>query len=162
MKATTKFLTGAAAAATLAVSAAAPAQAQSWDRRDRGVDVGDVIAGVAIVGGIAALVAALDNNNNRYAYSRPGYGYPGAGYAYAPASRYGSAQAAVNACGREAMRLGRNVQVTDLDRTNRGYRVRGRVDVLDYAGRGWNRRYDVDRERFTCYAVNGRVVDFRA
>lgn len=161
MKALTKMLTGAAAAAALTVTAM-PAQAQSWERRDRGVDAGDIIAGVAILGGVAALVSALDNDNGRYGYGYGngrydrGYGYGQNGYGY---NRYGSAQAAVNACGREAQRYGRNVQITDLDRTNRGFRVRGVVDQIE--GRGWNRRYNVDREDFTCLAVNGRIYDFR-
>ena len=67
----------------------------------------------------------------------------------------------MNVCARQAQRYGRNVQVTDLDRTNRGYRVRGRFYVADYEGRGWNRRIDYDRESFTCYAANGRIYDFR-
>ena len=159
MKAFSKILTGGVAAAALALSTASPAQAQSWDRyrdRDRGIDAGDIITGVAVVGGIAALIAALDNGNDRYSYDR-GYGY-GAGYGY---DRYGfgSPEAAVNACGRQAQRYGRNIQITDLDRTNGYYRVRGRIDVVDY-GR-WNRRYDIDRERFTCYARGSRGYDFR-
>jgi hypothetical protein len=162
-----KYLTGAAAAAALTVGMASPAQAQSWDRRDRGIDVGDVAAGVAILGGIAAVISALDGNGGYgYGYGQPsyGYGYPSAGYGYGYGnSRYGqgSAQAAVNVCGREAQRYGRNVTITDLDRDRRGYRIRGRVEVVDYDGRGWNRRYDVDREDFTCYAANGRIYDFR-
>ena len=169
MKALTKFLTGAAAVTALTVSAV-PAQAQSWDRRDRdrGVDAGDIIAGVAVLGGVAAIIAALDNGNGRYrdryarydrGYGQSGYGYGQTGYGYGY-DRYDSAQAAVNACGREAQRYGRNIQITDLDRTNRGFRVRGRVDQIEY-GRGWNRNYRVDRERFTCYAANGRIYDFR-
>ena len=168
MKALTKLITGAAAAAALTVTAAAPAEAQSRRHRD-GIDTGDIITGVAVLGGVAAIIAALDNGNNRYGYNnsrygraygyngygQPGYGYNGYGY-----NRYDSAQAAVNACGQEAMRYGQNVQITDLDRTNRGYRVRGVVDQIEY-GRGWNRRSNYDREDFTCYAMNGRIYDFR-
>ena len=69
MKALTKYLAGAAAAAALTVSAAAPAEAQWRDRRDRdGIDAGDIITGVAVVGGIAAILGALDNDGNRYGY----------------------------------------------------------------------------------------------
>ena len=177
MKAMTKYLTGAAAAAALTLTVASPAQAQYRYDRDRGIDAGDVIAGVAVVAGIAGLIAALDGNNNRYrddrynrGYDNRGYGYGNAGYGNAGYGNvgygnagygYDSAQAAVNACARQAQRVGQNVQITDLDRTNRGFRVRGRVDVAGYDGRGWNRRYDVDRERFTCYAANGRIYDFR-
>ena len=69
MKTLTKFIAGAATAAALTVSAASPAQAQYWnDRRDNGIDTGDIIAGVAVLGGIAAIVAALDNDGQRYGY----------------------------------------------------------------------------------------------
>lgn len=190
-----KYLAGAASAAALTIGTASPAQAQYWDRRDRGIDAGDIATGVAVLGGIAALISAFDGRGGygvdpRYGYNRgygvdPRYGY-NRGYGYDP--RYGgynggynrgynggysgygmgyggyghgSAQAAVNACGAEAQRIGRNVTITDLDRDRRGYRVRGRIDVVDYDGRGWNRGYDVDREDFTCYASNGRIFDFR-
>ncbi|HEX8640471.1 MAG TPA: hypothetical protein VF704_04875 [Allosphingosinicella sp.] len=183
-----KYLTGAAAAAALTVGAAAPAEAQYWDRRDRGVDIGDIATGIAVVGGIAALINAFDGRGgsaygygnaygygygygNAYGYGDPRYGYGyNRSYGYDPRygnSRvgygygHGSAQAAVNACGAEAQRYGRNVTITDLDRDRRGYRVRGRIDTVDVDGRGWNRRYDVDREDFTCYASNGRIFDFR-
>jgi hypothetical protein len=171
-----KYLAGAATAAALTVSAASPAQAQYWDRRDRGIDAGDIATGVAVLGGIAALIATFDgrggygvpaysqgyNYNRGYGYATPGYapGYGTRGFGY-NSYGHGSAQAAVNACGAEAQRLGRNVTITDLDRDRRGYRVRGRIDVVDYDGRGWNRRYDIDREDFTCYAINGRIYDFR-
>ena len=171
MKAMTKYLTGAAAAAALSLTVASPAQAQYRYDRDRGIDASDIITGVAVVAGIAGLISALDGNDNRYRYDRynRGYGYDygnrgygNTGYGYGNTGYgYGSAQAAVNACARQAQRVGQNVQITDLDRTNRGYRVRGRIDVADYDGRGWNRRYDIDRERFTCYAANGRIYDFR-
>ncbi|HWT13375.1 MAG TPA: hypothetical protein VN231_11520 [Allosphingosinicella sp.] len=161
MKALTKYLAGAATVAAFTLSAAAPAQAQSWDRyrdRDRGIDVGDVVAGVAILGGIAAVISAIDGDD------RYGYGYGRSDYRYGYGNdRYGhgGARSAVNVCAREAQRIGRNVQITDLDRSNGGFRVRGRIDVADYDGRGWNRRYDIDREDFTCFARNGRIYDFR-
>ena len=64
MKAVSKFLAGAAGAAALALSAA-PAQAQSWDRwdRDDGIDVGDILTGVAILGGVALAIDALDGDS---------------------------------------------------------------------------------------------------
>jgi hypothetical protein len=53
MKKISKVVTGAAAAAVMSVSFAAPADAQYRyrDRYDRGIDTGDVITGVAILGG---------------------------------------------------------------------------------------------------------------
>ena len=158
MKGITKILTGAAAAGALSATMAAPAQAQSWDRRDRdGIDVGDIVTGGAVIGGIAALIAALDGDHGRRYDRRYDRGY---GYGY---DRYGydNPQAAVNACGREAQRYGRNIEITDLDRTNRGYRVRGRVEQVEYDYGRRGRGYDIDRERFTCYVQGGRVYDFR-
>jgi hypothetical protein len=66
MKKISKIVTGAAAAALVTTGfAAAPAEAQryrTYDHRyydrDRGIDAGDVIAGVAIIGGIAATAIA--------------------------------------------------------------------------------------------------------
>ena len=174
MKAMIKYLTGAAAATALTLTLASPAQAQYRYDRDRGIDAGDIVTGVAVVAGIAGLIAALDGNDNRYRYDRynrgygnTGYGYGNTGYGYGNTGYgYGSAQAAVNACARQAQRVGQNVRITDLDRTNRGYRVRGQVHVVDYDRRRdrWGRTYrerDWDRERFTCYAANGRIYDFR-
>jgi len=160
MKAITKLITGAAAAALLTVSAT-PADAQyRYRHRDRGIDAGDIITGVAILGGIAAVASALDRDGGRYGYR----------------DRYrGGYSAAVNSCGNEAERIGRGrVRITDVDRTgNDRYRVRGvvesrddyRYDRYDRSSRYDDRydRYDRDfgREDFTCYARgNGRITDF--
>ena len=156
MKTVGKFLVGAAAAATMTVSAA-PAEAQyGRDRyygRDRGVDAGDVIAGVAIVGGIAAILGAINNDGQRYGY----------GNRYRYRDNYRNA---VNACGFEAQRASRGgrIQVTGVDRADRNrFVVRG---VIDGYGRGGYDRYDrygggYGRTGFSCYAhANGRVLDF--
>ena len=162
MKAVSKIITGAAAAALLTVSAASPAEAQYRRDRDRGIDAGDVITGVAILGGIAAIASAIGNDGNRY-----GYGYR---------NRYRDGySAAVQACGYEAERYSRGqVRITDVDRRgNDSYRVRGVVEGgYDRYDRGYDRRrdrdygrYDYDRndrDGFTCIARgNGRVQDFR-
>ena len=63
--------TGAAAAAL--VSTASPALAR--DRHGDGIDVGDVIAGAVILGGIAAVAGSIGNDRDR-GYS---YGYPSDG-----------------------------------------------------------------------------------
>ena len=173
MKAISKTLLGAGAAAVAAVGFAAPADAQFRDRyRDRdGIDAGDIITGVAVLGGIAAIASAIGRDDGRYGYGtrdryRDGY------------SR------AVNACGREAERMARGrVRITDVDRTgNDRFRVRGIVEQ----GYGGYDRYDRDdgydrddrysrgdrydrydrydrsgRDDFTCYARgNGRITDF--
>ncbi len=168
MKKISKLLTGAAAAAVMTVSAAAPAEAQYRYRdRDRGIDVGDVITGVAIVGGIAAIASAIGNSGNRYDRD---YGYGGYGY-----NNYGGGErAAVNACGYQADRYGRGrVSITDVDRRgSNSYRVRGVIQGDDYAyNRGYDNRssrdYGYDRYdrggqlSFSCTArSNGRVTDF--
>jgi hypothetical protein len=162
MKAVSKFITGAAAAALLTVAAASPAEARDrWGRHD-GVDAGAVIAGVAILGGIAAIAAAVGNDGGRYGYdSRSRYrdGY----------------SAAVSACGYEADRAGRGrVSGTDVDRRgNDSYRVRGTIEGGGYGydrgyeryDRGYDRGADTrgyDRTAFTCVARgDGRIADFR-
>jgi hypothetical protein len=171
MKALTKFLAGTVAAAALTVTAASPASAQ-WDRRDRGgIDTGDIIAGVAVLGGIAAIVAALDRDGNRYGYDNR----------YRYRNDYTSA---VNACGYEAQRYGRGarVSITDIDRrsSGRSYRVRGVIDAgYDSFSRYSNDRYGRygnygsygsygrygnaygQRAEFACTArYDGRITDF--
>lgn len=164
MKGITKILTGAAAAAALTATMAVPAQAQSWDRRDRdGIDVGDIVTGVAVIGGIAAILGAFDRDRDRYGHDNR-YRYRD-GY-----------QTAVNACSYEAQRYGRggNVQITDVDRrSNDRYRVEGVIQA-GYGGYGhdrYDRRYDSRYDRrynrydqrveFECTARgNGRVTDF--
>ena len=162
MKAISKTMLGAGAAAVAALSFAAPAEAQYRDRyRDRGgVDAGDILTGVAILGGIAAITSAMGRDDSRYGY---GYG-----------NRYrGNYNYAVQSCAREAQRMGRGqVQILDVDRTGSDrYRVRGIVQA-GYGGyggydRGYDRRYDrgygsYGRDDFTCVARgNGRITDFR-
>ncbi|MDT9598019.1 hypothetical protein [Sphingosinicella rhizophila] len=162
MKAFSTFIAGAAAAAMLSVPMAAPAQAQWRHDRDRGIDAGDVIAGVAILGGAVAIASALDSDGRRY------------GYGYRDRYRYGYSNA-VNACGREADRYGRGrVRILDVDRrSNNSYRVRGVIEGgYDRYDRGYDRRYDRDygrydhdrrdRDSFTCTArSNGRITHFR-
>ena len=164
MKALTKTLTGAAVAALVTVSAAAPAQARDrWDRDD-GIDVGDVVAGVAIIGGIAAIASAIgDNDRDRYddrRYGTYGYGYGNYGY---------GERGAVDACRYQAARYGRGeVRITDVDRRgSRSYRVRGVIENAGGYDRGYdNRRYGYDRygyDRigFECDArEDGRITDF--
>jgi hypothetical protein len=160
MKAVSKFITGAAAAALLTATAAVPAQANHRRGHDSVTD--DIVTGIAILGGIAAVTAAISNDGNRYGY--------GNRYRYRNDYTY-----AVNACGREAQRYGRGqVQITDVDRRgNNSYRVRGVIQAgYDRYDRGYDRRsdrdygrYDYDRrdrDGFTCTArSNGRITNFR-
>jgi hypothetical protein len=161
MKAVSKFTIGAAAAALLATTAATPADAQ-YRRRGHDSVTEDIVTGIAILGGIAAVTAAINNDGSRYGY--------GNRYRYRNDYTY-----AVNACGREAERYGRGqVQITDVDRRgNDSYRVRGVIQAgYDRYDRGYDRRYDRDygrndydrgdRDGFTCTARgNGRVTNFR-
>jgi hypothetical protein len=162
MKAISKTVLGAGAAAVAALGFAAPAEAQYRDRyydRDRGIDAGDIITGVAVLGGIAAIASAIGRDDSRYGY---GYG-----------NRYrGNYNYAVQSCAQEAQRMGRGqVQILDVDRTgNDRYRVRGVVQA-GYGGYGGYDRYDrgygrydrgYGRDDFTCVARgNGRITDFR-
>ena len=141
MKAITKTLAGAAVAAAMTVTAASPAQAQIFgrDRYDRGgIDAGDIITGVAVVGGIAAILSAFGRDGDRYGYDNR----------YRYRNDY---QAAVNACGYEAERYARGGQVSVVDVDRRGYdsyRVRGVIDAAygsygSYGNYGrYDRRYD--------------------
>jgi hypothetical protein len=59
-----KAILAAAALAVIASTAAAPAEARRrHHRHGDGVDAGDVVAGVAIVGGIAAIASAIGEKN---------------------------------------------------------------------------------------------------
>lgn len=165
-----KLFTGAAAAAVVTLTAAAPAQAQYYGRtygydpyryRDRGIDAGDIIAGVAILGGIAAITSAFSRDAYRYGY----------GNRYRYRDGY---QNAVNSCGYEAERAGRGrVRITDVDRVGSDrFRVRGVVES-NYGGYGgyggYYDRYDRGYaynggygERFVCTARgSGRITNFR-
>ena len=175
MKSITKALakgTIATVAAGAMAMASSPANAQ-WRDRDRDdIDVGDVIAGAVIIGGIAAAISAIDNGNDRYR---------GRGY-----YRGGSARSAVEQCvyaaERNASRYswGGNAQVTDIrkiDRDRDGYEIKGRIAVnqmgrdwrrgdrrygygWDNDYRGWNNRYrGWDSGKFECKIRYGRVVD---
>jgi hypothetical protein len=158
----TKALLGTGAAAAALVSTASPALARDRD----GIDVGDVIAGAVILGGIAAVAGAIGGDRYDRGYSH-GYPYEG-GYddRYGYNDRYsrsgyrsGNPRQAVEQCvysaERQAARYsyGR-ADVTDIrsvDRNSRGYTVRGRIAVnssgRDYRsgdsryGRGWNGDY---------------------
>jgi hypothetical protein len=159
-----KLVTGIAATALLAVSTATPAMA----RHGNDIDAGDVIAGVAIVGGIAAIAAALDRDGNSYGYD----------YRYRHRGGY---TAAVNSCAYQAERYGRgSVRIVDVDRrSNDRFRVRGVIEGRGYGygdyGYGYGNydrygrgdRYGYDRGdrfggmSFECTARgNGRVLDF--
>ncbi|MFM7348223.1 MAG: hypothetical protein ACKO01_01900 [Erythrobacter sp.] len=151
-----RLVLGAVTATALTAAAITPAAAQSrYDRYDRGgISAGEIIAGAVVIGGIAALAGAFDNDRHRdWRFDNRYYDYRGDrfGYGFSP-------RAAVDRCVRLAENQARRggyryadvIDVTDIDRTREGYRVRGRIDV---AG-GWDRRGN-DRGRFSC-RIDGR------
>lgn len=179
MKTMTKTLAkgtlGTVAAGALALTSAAPAMAN--DHRDGGISAGDVIAGAVIIGGIAAIAAAVGNDRDDYRY-RDGYRYRD-NYRYNDHWRVrGNPRAAVERCitavERDARRAGYRfadvTQIRDVDDTRYGWRVRGNlvVDGDRYRNNGWGRydrndRYDrygrSDSGRFDCRIDRGRVYD---
>jgi hypothetical protein len=159
-----KALVGTAAAAAMAVSAT-PAMAK--DGRHGGPSAGEVIAGVAIIGAIAAIASSGNNDrryrdtnyrgdrydNERYTESRFGNGY----------RQIGQRQA-VNRCVRAAENGATNygranvTDIRDVDRTRYGYRIKGKILVEQGRGRHQRNRYS-DKGKFTCYIEGNRVSD---
>ena len=153
-------LTAAAAAAAMAVSAT-PAAARDYhgDNRDRdGISAGEIIAGVLVIGGIAA-IASSAGKRDRYDHDRGGYDrsdyrdYDRRGYARLDPRQ--AVNQCIRAAERQATRRGRaNVtQIRDVDRTRYGYRVRGSIAV-------GNRSYR-DNGRFTCITDGRGRPDIR-
>lgn len=148
------------AASALAVTSAVPALAA--DDRRGGPSAGEVIAGVAIVGGIAALAGAFDGNRGRGDWQDANWRGPGGwqGHGFGRGDRGLVERCALNA-EFEARRRGgwHAAQVTrirNIDRTRDGaIRVRGELEVQGsrFAGRNF------DRGRFNCF-VDGRGRPF--
>lgn len=168
-KTITKGALGTVAAGAMALASASPAMAQ--DRhRDRGIDAGDVIAGAVIIGGIAALAGAFDNDRDDRRYRDRRYddrrGYDNrydSRYNYQSRQRAEQAvtrcvRAAENEARRAGYRYARVTEIRDIDRERRGFEVEGRIEVSgrDYGYRG---RQSYDRGRFTCDMSRGRVTD---
>jgi hypothetical protein len=180
MKTISKALVGTVAAGAMAMTSATPAFARD---RDDGISTGEVIAGALILGGIAAVVAASDNDDDRYDRRYDDrYDYDRGGYSYGRGNSRNAVEQCVYAAERQATRRAYrgNADVTDIrsvTRTRDGYTVRGRIAVNqmnrawrngdrrygsgwnnDY--RGWNNRYrGWDSGRFTCKVRYGRVAD---
>ena len=175
MQTVSKKLLATAAAGAVALTAAAPAQAQYRDYdRDDGIDAGEVIAGAVVLGGLAAVLGGI-GNDDRY-YDRR---YRDRNYRYDNRYRRGNSRSAVaqcvNAAERDARRYGyRAANVTDIrdvDRTRYGYKVKGRIVVDGQRGYGrydrysrydrYDRRYDrrdYDRGKFECRVEGNRVT----
>lgn len=183
MKTITKALVGTVAAGAMALSSAAPALAQDrWRDRDDGIDAGEVIAGALIIGGLAAVLGGLGNDDDRYDYRRQGYDgryYNNGRYGYNQGNPQQAIEQCVRTAEREAQRRGYRADVTDIrdvDRNNRGFIVKGRIAVNERGGswrpgmpnhgrgwggdyRGWNSSMrDYDSGSFTCRTQYGRVT----
>ena len=166
----TKAAIGAATAGAMLIGAT-PALARDRDRD--GIGAGEIIAGAVVLGGLAAILSASDNDrydrgDRRYGDRYRGGGYDDArsGYGY-DYNRYGNSRSAVSQCvnsvERGSRRYGRTdvTEVTSIDRKRDGYRVKGRVVVNDgYRGR-WGRGGSYDKGKFTCEIRYGRVQDIR-
>jgi hypothetical protein len=173
----TKAAIGAATAGAMLIGAT-PALARDRDRdRDGdGIGAGEIIAGAVVLGGLAAILSASDNDrydrddrryDDRYGdryrggYDDARYGY---GYDY---RRYGNSRRAVSQCvnsvERGSRRYGRTdvTEVTSIDRKRDGYRVKGRVVVRDGYGGRWGHGGSWDKGKFTCEVRYGRVQDIR-
>lgn len=103
-----------------------------WHRRDR-VDAGDVIAGVLVLGTIAAVASAASKASRERDYRYP-QRYPSAGDRYdyraapnAPYDTRGGIDRAVDTCAREIERNVRIDTVDGVDRYGAGWRVSGRL-----------------------------------
>ena len=180
-KALAKGTIATVAAGAMAMTSASPAMAQSrYNDRDDRIDVGEIIAGALIIGGIAAVAGSA--GRDRYDYRGGDYRYDDRRYNDRYNNDYrsaGSSRQAVEQCVRAAEQnanrysYGGRAKVTDIrkiDRKRDGYKVEGRIAVNtrsndwrrgwsnDY--RGYNDRYSgYDNGKFKCDVRYGRIVD---
>lgn len=130
-------LVGAAALSLVA----SPAMARDWDgwrhhRHGDRIDGGDVLAGILILGGIAAIASAAGKTDKerRDRDSGPDWGRsrePGYGESRGNAGDYGSGRIgdAVDSCTAEVERSGPRVDAVDaVVREGQGWRIRGRIE----------------------------------
>ncbi len=159
-------------AASLSLSPA-PATAHDNCRHGRGcqrdrIDVGDVIVGIAIIAGIAAIASATKKND------RDDDREDDRGDGNMEAGDDRLAGRAIDACAleaeRRAQRQGYDAVVRDIISTEKvsdGYRVRGHIEVVRRFDDDWRddrwRDYSLARPiRFTCLAtLAGRVRELR-
>lgn len=177
------------AAGAMALTAASPAAAQDRyrDRDDDRISAGEVIAGAVVLGGLAAIIAASDDND-RYDRNDRNYrqdrsdrdrdygdrGHRGYSNGYDGYGRH-SGRRAVEQCVAAAERAAQRYsgsraevyEIHDVERDRRGYEIEGRIAVRNsYRGRGYRDDYrrgyrnnGWDEGRFECEYRNGRVID---
>ena len=112
-----------------------------YRHRDRGVSGGDILAGAAVIGIIAAIaIAASKSKNNN-------------------SGDINSESRAADACSsRVEQQFGNGARVRNIDdvyRTRDGYDVRGTIETRDWRDNNDNAR------RFTCAVRYGRIADVR-
>lgn len=165
MSAFTQSRLAAALAGVAALSlVATPASAHGWRRyHDRGVDAGDVLAGVLILGTIAAVASAAGQaNKDKQArdYRYPGDRYPDDGGYREEESRYGDPRGGDDAQG-PGWRSGGSMDGavdTCAQELERGDRRIGRVDGVGRDGDGWRVDGSLrDGRAFSCTVEDGRV-----
>lgn len=165
-----------AGTAATAMAVATPAQARDGD----GIDAGDVIAGAIIIGGIAAIASAIDNDGDRYdrrdrRYDRNNDRRYSGYYGHRMTPR-AAVEQCITAAQQRASYYGRArvTEITDVDRERRGYDIEGRIVVNEgRRGQRWNTRYDrndrrgrygrrnIDNGRFDCRVRDGRIDRLR-
>lgn len=151
-------------AGALAMVSVSPALASDEPRDRRGPNTGEVIAGVAVIGGIAALAGAFDRNRGRgnwddanWRGGRDGWrGHGGFGRGDRGVVERCARTAEIEARRRSGWRFAQVTQIRSVDQTRNGLRVRGVMEVQGAPGFG-NR--NADRGRFNCF-VNGRGRPF--
>ena len=163
MNTLTKALLGTGAAAAAMVSAVQPAMARDRD----GIDIGDIIAGAVVIGGIAAVAGAIGNDRG---YNN---GYPSGSYRYNDRyddrygdrydrngqydrnSRYDQYDRSGYRNGNSRQAVEQCVATAEQEASRNSY---GRADVTDIRGVGRNSRGYTVRGRI---AVNGQGRDWR-
>ncbi|MCR2833570.1 hypothetical protein [Parerythrobacter lacustris] len=116
-----------------------------WRHRDR-IDGGDILAGVLILGGIAAIASAASDDNDRRDRTRDDYRYrENRENSYRSSNGGASIDRAVDMCLAEIERDVRVDEVGNVARTGDGWVVSGRL----YNGDGFECRID----------QNGRIAD---
>lgn len=106
---------------------------RGWHRNRGGIDGGDVLAGLLIIGGIAAVATAASNaERKRRAREEDGYRYRPEDRrrddwrnGNQPGRAVGNLNDAVDACAAEAQRSGDIEDVYEATRSGNGYRVSG-------------------------------------
>lgn len=173
MKKHSKALLGTAAAGAMAMGAfATPTQAQSTE---------EIIAGAVIIGGIAAVLGAFDDDDDdryrdrRYRDQR----YRDQRYDNRRYDRGGNGRQAVEQCVRVAENQARRAgyrsadvyEIYDVDRKRDGWKIKGRIAVdgqRGYRDARYDRRDRYDRRnqrrvsdegKFTCTVEYGRIRD---